>query len=48
MSDNQGLKKTGRFAHVQLLGVLVEAKLLASLPSPLSEAIPPPPITEDW
>ena len=48
MSKEQELLDADRYASAQLLGVLVEAKLLAALPRPLLEAIPPPPITEDW
>ena len=32
----------------QLLGVLVEAKLLSTLARPLAEAVPPLPVTEAW
>ena len=48
ISEKQELKDTRRCAESQLLAVLVEAKLLATLPRPLLEAIPPLPITEDW
>ena len=48
MSEEQKLNDTNRYANDQLFAVLAEAKLLAALPRPLSEAIPPLPITEDW
>ena len=48
MSAEQELCDPDRLAAVQLLGVLVEAKLLSTLPRPLAEAVPPLPVTEDW
>ena len=48
MSEKQILEDTDRYAYAQLLGVLVEAKLLSVLAHPLTEAVPPLPITEDW
>ena len=48
MSEEQILEGTYREAHVQLLGVVVEAKLLATLARLLAEAVPPLPVTEQW
>ena len=49
MSDDQVLATgTSRVGDAQLVGVLVEAKLLSTLPRALAEAVPPLPITEDW
>ena len=48
MSEEQKLTDSDRNADAQLLGVLVEAKLLSTLPQSLIETIPPLPITEDW
>ena len=48
MSEEQILQGRRRLADFQLLGVLVEAKLLATVPRPLTEAVPPLPITEEW
>ena len=48
MSENGILLDTNRHAHAQLLGVLVEAKLLATLPRLSAEAVPPLPVVENW
>ena len=48
MSAAQVLQNPDREADVQLLGVLVEAKLLSALRHPLAEAVPPLPIVEAW
>ena len=48
MSDEQIAQRTLRRADKQLLGVLVEAKLLSTLPVALAENVPPLPVTEDW
>ena len=48
MNTKQQLRETVRNAAAQLLGVLVEAKLLATLPCSLTEPVPPLPITEEW
>ena len=48
MSDEQELFDTDRFAVAELLGVMVEAKLLAILPRALVETVPPLPVTEVW
>ena len=47
ISENQYIS-TDRFAVSQLVGVLVEAKLLSTLPGPLVEAVPPLPVVETW
>ena len=48
MSEQQVLKGVERLADVQLLGVLVEAQLLATLTRPLTEVVPLLPIIEAW
>ena len=48
MSEEQEGCETLRLAYAQLLGVLVEAKLLSTLQRPLAEAVPPMPVTENW
>ena len=48
LSAEQVVRHTNRKTGAQLLGVLVEAKLLSSLHRPLVEAVPPLPVTEDW
>ena len=48
MSAEQALQQPKRDVHAQLLGVLVEAKLLSTLSRPLAEAVPPLPVTEAW
>ena len=48
MSAAQGLQDTDRVAVVQLLGVLVEGKLLSTLPRALAETVPPLPVMENW
>ena len=48
MSGEQQLRNTDRCAGIQLLGVLVEAKLLSTLRRPLAEVVPPLPIMEAW
>ena len=48
MSKSGILQLRSRHAYAQLLGVLVEATLLAALPRPLAEAVPPLPIMEGW
>ena len=48
MSEGQVLQSTHWVAAIQLLGVLVEARLLSTLRRPLAGAVPPMPITEEW
>ena len=48
MSEKEILEETERHAEAQLLGVLVEAKLLSTLPRRLAEAVPPLPLMENW
>ena len=48
MSEEERLQETERYAAAQLLGVLVEAKLLSALPHALAEAVLPLPVTEIW
>ena len=48
MSDDHILEHSYRNAWDQLVGILVEAKLLSTLPRPLVDAVPPLPVTEDW
>ena len=48
MNAEQELNDSDRFADAQLLGVLVEAKLLSTVSAPLVKAIPPLPTTKDW
>ena len=48
MSEAQELESTHRHADAQLLGVLVAAKLHATLPRRMAAAVPPLPTTEDW
>ena len=48
MSDDQILEHSYRNAWDQLVGILVEAKLLSTLPRPLVDAVPPLPVTEIW
>ena len=48
MSEQQILRDATRNTDAQLLGVLVEATLLSISRRPLTEAVPPLPIMEDW
>ena len=48
MSEDQLLLDTYRVSVAQLLGVLVEATLLAELPRSPADAVPPLPVMEDW
>ena len=48
MSEQEILYNSDRGANAQLLGVLVEAKLLSALPRALVETAPPLPVMENW
>ena len=48
MSKEQVLCDSVRSAAAQLLGVLVEATLLSTLPRALAEPVPPLPVMENW